>query len=66
MPNDATELATVSKALYIGVTGDVSVILADDSVAILFKAVPAGSILPVRARIVKATATTATNIVALG
>lgn len=64
-PHDSNELANVSKALYVGGAGNVSVIAADDSTAVTFTAVPAGSILPVRAKIVRSTSTTATAIVAL-
>ena len=64
-PHDTTPLATgICRALYIGVTGDVEVVMADGGTAVVFKAVPVG-ILPVRAQIVKATLTTATNILAL-
>lgn len=50
--------------LYIGVAGDVSVILEDDTAAVLFKAHPVGY-LQGRVKSVEATATTATNILAL-
>lgn len=64
-PHDTNVLtAGVSRALYIGVTGDVEVVMADGGTAVVFKAVPVG-ILPVRAQIVKAALTTATNILAL-
>jgi len=64
-PHDSNELSEVAKALYVGGAGDVSVILRDDNTAVTFKAVAAGTILPVRARIVRVTGTTATYIVAL-
>lgn len=64
-PHDTNVLTTgVTRALYIGVSGDVEVVLADGGTAVVFKSVPIG-ILPVRAQIVKATLTTATNILAL-
>lgn len=50
------------RALYIGVTGDVTVTMATDGTGILFKAVPVG-ILPIQCTNVSAA--TATNIVAL-
>lgn len=59
-----------AKALYIGVTGDVSVITAEDTsntgagTARVFKAHPVGY-MPVQVRRVMATGTTATNILAL-
>ena len=64
-PHDTNELADVTKALYVGGAGNVSVIATDDSVAVTFVGVPAGSVLPVRAKIVRSTSTTASNIVAM-
>lgn len=52
------------RALYIGVTGDVAVDMADTGAAVVFKAVPVGW-LPIRVLRVRATGTTATNILAL-
>lgn len=63
-PSDATPLASIPKAIYVGVTGDITMMLARDSASVLFKAVPVG-VLPVRPLQVFATGTTATNIVAL-
>lgn len=64
-PNDSADLATTSRALYVGTGGDVAVILADDSAAVTLVSVPAGSVLPVRAKRVMDTGTSATNIVAM-
>ena len=64
-PHDSTNLAEPSRALYIGVTGDVSLELTESGSAIVFKNVPAGTVLPVRVSRVNATATTATDIVAI-
>lgn len=65
-PNDSTDLTNYAKALYIGVTGDVTIIPKKnaDGAPILFKAHPVGY-LPVETRRVMATGTAATNIVAL-
>lgn len=54
----------VARALYVGVTGDVAAIN-ENGVAVTFKGVPAGSILPIVTGRVNATNTTATDIVAL-
>lgn len=53
--------------LFIGVSGDVTVIMRNDdgSTPVLFKAVPVG-ILPIAVQGVNATGTTATNILGLG
>ena len=52
------------RALYIGGTGDVSVLTPNNATAVVFKAVPVG-VLPVQAIRVNATGTSATDIVAL-
>lgn len=63
-PSDSTDLTTSARSLYIGVSGDVTLDTVGGETTILFKAAPVG-ILPVRAQRVRATGTTATNIVAL-
>ena len=64
-PHDTNVLTGgTCRALYIGVTGDVVIGLADEGTAVTFKAVPVG-VLQVQARIVKSTGTTATDILAL-
>jgi len=62
-PNDSTALTTVPKALFIGVAGNLTV-KGGDGQSALFP-VQAGQILPIRARYVMATGTTATGIVAI-
>ena len=63
-PSDATDLAVLPRALYVGQGGAVAVSLAGGQ-NIIFTGVQGGTILPVRARRVLATGTTATAIVAL-
>jgi len=64
--HDDNDIATgVADALFIGVGGDVSLIAGDDSTAVLFKNVASGQILPVSAKRVRVTGSTATDIVAL-
>lgn len=63
-PGDAAELTQTSRALYVGQGGDVSVVMADGDI-LVFEAVPSGSLLPVRAAIVRATGTSASGILAL-
>ena len=62
-PSDSVDLPTVARALYIGVTGNVTLVTVNNE-TVLFVAVPVG-ILPVMTRRVQSTGTAATNIVAL-
>ena len=64
-PHDSNNLAQASRALYVGVAGDISVEMLGSGSAIIFKAVPAGTILPIQVTRVNSTSTTATNITAL-
>lgn len=60
--SDAT-IIPITRGLYIGVTGNISVRMADEQ-TVTFLNVPVG-IFPIQVDKVNATATTATNIVAL-
>lgn len=64
-PDDTTDLTRIPKALWVGIGGDVNVQGVNNAAPVLFQNVPNGFILPVRARRVLATNTTATGIVAL-
>lgn len=64
-PSDVTILNPATRGIYVGTTGNLSVILANDTVATVFNNVAAGFVLPLRATKVKATGTTASNLVAL-
>ena len=61
-PHDVN--ANVFDALWVGVTGDVAVQLADDSGSVTFTNVPVGW-LPVNTSLVLSTGTTATGIVGI-
>lgn len=50
-------------AIYVGVSGDISVVLAQNGKTVLFKAVPVG-VLYVKAAKVNSSGTTATNMLA--
>lgn len=67
-PHDSNDLTPYAKSLYVGVAGDVTVIMASDKdptgIPVLFKAHPVGY-LNAQVRRVNATGTTATNITAL-
>lgn len=63
-PSDSTPLGQVTRALYIGGAGNVTLITyAGNTVA--FESVPVGTVIQIRTSQVKATGTTATNILAL-
>lgn len=68
VPSDTVNLTPYAKDVYVGVTGDVTVVpvnATDDSQTVLFKAVPAGQRIGCQVRRVMATGTTATNLLAL-
>ena len=61
-PNDNADLAHVTRGLYVGVIGDVSVITANGD-TVTFVAVAAGIVHPLQIRKVFASGTDATDIV---
>lgn len=63
-PSDAADLTAETRALYIGQGGDLALILSSGD-AITLSGVISGSLLPLRATRVKATGTTAGQIVGL-
>ncbi len=63
-PSDVVDLNEVTRALYIGTAGDITLLTRDGS-EVVFTGLVAGSILPVRTARVKATGTSAANIVGL-
>ena len=65
VPSDAADIAFVSKAIYVGIGGNLAVIAEDDTVAVTLANVQSGTILPIRVRRVMATNTTASSIVNL-
>ena len=64
-PSDSTALADVTRYLYVGGAGTLTVILRDGSTSVAFGAVTAGSLIPIAVSQVKATGTSATSIVAM-
>ena len=62
-----TDLTEFTRAIYVGGTGDLAVRMAGTlgDTDVIFVAVPAGAILPIRCKQVRSTSTTATSIVAL-
>lgn len=63
-PNDGADLAFAARSFWVGGAGNVQLTLLDDTV-LTFVGATAGSILPVAAKRVWATGTTATNLLAL-
>jgi len=63
-PHDTNELTSVSRGLYVGVGGNVAVVMADGT-PLTFVGVNAGTMLPIRVKQVKSTNTTAASIVAV-
>ena len=64
-PHDANALTDIPKALYVGTGGSVVLQGAGGGGDVTLANVPSGSVLAIRARYVRATGTTAANIVAL-
>jgi hypothetical protein len=64
-PSDTAELPFVTRSVYVGGSGDITARLADDAAQVTLKAVPVGTVLPIRARQIYATGTTATSLVGM-
>lgn len=65
-PSDSVDLTDPTQAVYVGVGGDLAVNLIGSAGDIrVFKNVNAGQVLPVQASRIRATNTTATDILAL-
>ena len=65
MPHDTAELETMTKALFVGTGGDVTVRPARSQQDVTFRNLPDAYVLDVRVIAVRATGTTATDIVGL-
>ena len=65
-PHDVEPLPALPKALYVGTAGDVALRGIDADADVVFRNCAAGQILDVRASHVRATGTTAGEIVGLG
>ena len=63
-PNDSTDLVAVTRAVYVGTTGNMKVTM-QDSGTVLFTGIPAGTTLPIRVSRIWSTTTTASTIIAL-
>ncbi len=65
VPSDTVRLLKVSRALYVGGAGNISVQMSKNDKAVTFMNVPAGAILPIRITRVNSTSTTASNMLSL-
>lgn len=65
VPHDVNPLADVPKALFVGTGGTIVLRGAGGGADVAFKNLPSGSVLPLRALFVRATGTSAADIVAL-
>ena len=63
-PSDSVDLTNVSRAVYVGTTGNMKVTM-QDSGTVLFTGIPAGTTLPIRVTRIWSTTTTASTILAL-
>lgn len=64
-PHDSTALSVVPKALYVGTGGNIAMRGVGDGADQSWKNVPSGSLIPFRASHVRATGTTAADLLAL-
>lgn len=62
--SDTVNFTVLTRAIWVGGAGDVVVVWQDDTTSTLV-GVPAGTLLPVRAKRVNSTSTTATSMVGL-
>lgn len=63
--SDTVDLSPIPRGVWVGVGGDVTLMAMGDSASVTLKNVPTGSYLPIRAKRVYTTNTTATNLVSL-
>lgn len=62
-PSDSADLPSITRGLYVGVSGDVKVTMAGNGGTVVFVGLAAGMIHPLRVQRVFANGTDATNIV---
>lgn len=65
VPSDSLPLVATPKALFVGTGGTIVLRTASGAADVIFKNLASGQILPVRAQFIRATGTTAADIVAL-
>ena len=62
--SDTVSLTGITRAVYVGGAGNITAIMSNGD-AVLFTAVPVGTLLPIRCTRINATATTATLLIAM-
>lgn len=62
--SDTVSLTGITRAVYVGGAGNITAIMSNGD-AVLFSAVPVGTVLPIRCTRINATATTATLLIAM-
>ena len=65
VPDDAVELPSLTKAVYVGTGGDVTLRAAESGSDVTFRNVPDGAVLDVRVSAIRATGTSAADFVGL-
>jgi hypothetical protein len=65
VPHDSNALSDIPKALFVGTGGSIAMRGVNGAADQLWKNVPSGSLLPFRAQYVRATGTTAADMLAL-
>ena len=65
VPDDTSDLQQATKAIYVGQGGDIVLLAVRAETEVTFRNVASGAILDVRARAVRATGTSAADIVGL-
>ncbi|KQS05154.1 hypothetical protein ASG11_04075 [Sphingomonas sp. Leaf357] len=65
VPHDTNGLSDVPKALYVGTGGNITLRGVGGGADVVFRNVAGGSVLPVRAAFVRATGTSAADLIAL-
>lgn len=64
-PHDVTEVAGPTRALWIGGAGHLTVVMKDDTTPVLIENIAQGTLLPISVKLVMASGTTASKIIAL-
>jgi hypothetical protein len=63
-PSDGTELPIIPKGIYVGSGGDVTLRGIDGTADVTYRNLPDASYIAVRAQFIRATGTTASNLIA--